>query len=673
MNWWNNLSLKGKFFTALGSMVLIILANGVGIISTLQSIDADADAMEALDDTTINLLQREIDHLAWAQQVAAFIGDPTATNLAVQKDPTQCAFGKWFHGQGRTALEKVAPATRPLLARIEEPHRKLHASAETIDTLHRQNNTAEMQQVFTTVSRPSLEEVQAILKDIRTVVGTQRTQTLSTQDSNLHGANIRSVLGLLAGVLIGIGAGLVLIRSILVPIRQITHFSAECAKGNAECTLRLERNDEIGTLTDNLHTMVEHLQKELAFSRGVLRGLTVPCSVFSPEDKTVFTNQLMLDLIERNGTPKDYLGMTSAEFILGDRNKETLSTKALRERRLLAVDREFTTHRNNTRHAHITSAPFVDEHEHVLGTLSIWVDMTELVEKQKLITAHNEHIQQVAASAQQVSETVSSASTEISVQVEQASGGASTQRDRLGETATAMDQMNSTVLEVARSASSASDVTAAARHKAQDGSAIVGKVVTGIADVDARAQQLKSGMDALGKQADGIGQIINVINDIADQTNLLALNAAIEAARAGEAGRGFAVVADEVRKLAEKTMTATREVGEVISGIQKGTRANIDNVDSAALAIAEATQLATASGQALQEIVALVDQAADRVHSIATASEEQSAASEQINRALEEINNIAAETSVAMDQSSHAVNDLARQATVLRDLIASLK
>ena len=111
----------------------------------------------------------------------------------------------------------------------------------------------------------------------------------------------------------------------------------------------------------------------------------------------------------------------------------------------------------------------------------------------------------------------------------------------------------------------------------------------------------------LGKQAQGIGQILNVISDIADQTNLLALNAAIEAARAGEAGRGFAVVADEVRKLAEKTMTATGEVGEAIRNIQVGTQKNMSNVEQSVQAVVSATALADKSGNALVDIVNLVE------------------------------------------------------------------
>ncbi|EHJ46701.1 methyl-accepting chemotaxis sensory transducer [Solidesulfovibrio carbinoliphilus subsp. oakridgensis] len=268
---------------------------------------------------------------------------------------------------------------------------------------------------------------------------------------------------------------------------------------------------------------------------------------------------------------------------------------------------------------------------------------------------------------------VSSASEQLSAQIEQSSQGADHQSRRLAETATAMEEMNATVLEVARNASEATDTSERAKNKAQEGAAIVGRVVAGIGQVQNQSLELKADMTTLGQQAEGIGHIMNVISDIADQTNLLALNAAIEAARAGEAGRGFAVVADEVRKLAEKTMTATKEVGDAIMQIQSGTRKNIDTVDRTVKNIEEATGLAQASGEALAEIVANVDQSTDQVRSIATASEEQSAASEEINRSVEEVNRIASETMDALRQSAQAVADLAQQAQELNAMVQEMQ
>ena len=254
----------------------------------------------------------------------------------------------------------------------------------------------------------------------------------------------------------------------------------------------------------------------------------------------------------------------------------------------------------------------------------------------------------------------------------QVSKGAEIQDARTGETATAMEEMNATVLEVAKNSSAAAQSADNARTKAEEGARIVKEAVTSIQHVYDQAQRLKSEMSSLGDQAKDITQILEVITDIADQTNLLALNAAIEAARAGEAGRGFAVVADEVRKLAEKTMTATKEVGATIKAIQNGARRNIEEVEASAKATEAATELANRSGEALTEIVGLVNETSDEVRSIATAAEEQSATSEEINRAVEDIRRITAETSAGMVESAEAVTALAELASKLQRVIEGL-
>jgi len=165
---------------------------------------------------------------------------------------------------------------------------------------------------------------------------------------------------------------------------------------------------------------------------------------------------------------------------------------------------------------------------------------------------------------------------------------------------------------------------------------------------------------------------MNVIRDIADQTNLLALNAAIEAARAGDAGRGFAVVADEVRKLAEKTMTATKEVGDAIGSIQQGTRTNVAQVEQSAKAIERTNELAELSGEALREIVGMVNDTTLRVRGIATAVELQAGASAQVDTAVAEINDIALSTSAGMDEASRDVEELRRLADQLSEVIQGM-
>ena len=287
--------------------------------------------------------------------------------------------------------------------------------------------------------------------------------------------------------------------------------------------------------------------------------------------------------------------------------------------------------------------------------------------------ARREGMLAAAGQLESVVRALSSASSRLSTQVDQSNMLSRQAAERLEQAATAMGQMNATVQDVARNAASASDVSAETKNKAGEGAQIVQRSLSSIEQVLRVSLDLKTSMSQLNEHSQAITQIMGVISDIADQTNLLALNAAIEAARAGEAGRGFAVVADEVRKLAEKTMASTTKVSSAIVAIQNSAYKNMASVDSAVQQIEQATAFATQSGHALEDIVTNADATADQVSAIATASEEQSASSEEINRAIMEVNSISAKTADAMDEAAQAVAELTAQAQNLSRLVNDMK
>jgi methyl-accepting chemotaxis protein len=312
------------------------------------------------------------------------------------------------------------------------------------------------------------------------------------------------------------------------------------------------------------------------------------------------------------------------------------------------------------------------EAEHLAGEAS---RATKLAEDalERADRAKREGLLQAAGKLERMVGVITSAAQELNAQVEQSRNGTHHQSKRVAETATAMEEMNATVLEVAKNAGLAAETSESARKNAAHGAEVVAQAVAGIGQVRQTSESLKQDMGALGKQAEGIGNILSVITDIADQTNLLALNAAIEAARAGDAGRGFAVVADEVRKLAEKTMSATKEVGAAIHDIQAGTRKSVEGVDRSVSTIQQATALAEQSGVALRAIVGLVEASSDQVRSIATAAEQQSATSEEINKSVEDISRISNDTAEAMNRSLASVQALAGETKTLQALIEQLR
>lgn len=291
----------------------------------------------------------------------------------------------------------------------------------------------------------------------------------------------------------------------------------------------------------------------------------------------------------------------------------------------------------------------------------------------KEVRKKQEELQHVTVQLKNVVDVLTGASKEISIQVEASEKGATLQAKRINETATAMSEMSSSVLEVARNASAAAELSAEARTRAEEGSSIMNNAVESIYTVQKHSLMLKEDMQVLTQHAQNIDQIMSVISDIADQTNLLALNAAIEAARAGEAGRGFAVVADEVRKLAEKTITSTADVGKAIGAIQQSVEKNMGQVDKTVQSIESTTNLSTKAGDLLRNIQTMVESTASQVLSIATASEEQSAASEEITSSIEEVNNVAKETASSMISLTNAMVDLASQSRALQELIKQLE
>ncbi len=509
------------------------------------------------------------------------------------------------------------------------------------------------------------------------------------------------------GVVAAIAALLsyLLATSVAGGLKRVTAFADEISKGNIDAKLDMDQNDEVGLIARAVGHIPETIKEVLAESdntvenietghlrfRGdsskfhgafaqLVRGgnrisdslleyfddIPVPLMAISTNYEVLYLNKAAQSL-NNLSSHEDYVGRHCYDFFkTGHCQTENCAcSRAMKTKGTIQAETDAHPADLDLEISYI-GVPITDSRGKVTGAFEIVIDQTEIKNAQKkmLVTAEE---------ASQISESLAGAAEELSAQVEQSSKGTAVQKERITETVTAMEEMNATVMEVAKNAGQAAENSNQARIKAQEGASIVDKVIEAIYQVHNLAAQLNTNMANLGKQAEGIGEIMNVISDIADQTNLLALNAAIEAARAGDAGRGFAVVADEVRKLAEKTMSATTEVGEAVGAIQQVARDNITATEQAVEAVNVSTDLANQSGEALKEIVNYSESSSDQVQSIATASEEQSAASEQITRSTEEMDKISAEVSEAMEQSAQAVLELSQLAQSLNRLIADLK
>jgi len=268
---------------------------------------------------------------------------------------------------------------------------------------------------------------------------------------------------------------------------------------------------------------------------------------------------------------------------------------------------------------------------------------------------------------------LASAAEQLSASSSQISAGTDKQASQTEQIATSMEEMSATVIDIARNASEAAGAANSATQSADKGGDIVKNTVEGMNRIAGAVRESASTIEALKKSSEQIGEIIGVIDEIADQTNLLALNAAIEAARAGEQGRGFAVVADEVRKLAERTTKATREIAEMIKSIQSETGGAVSSMESGSQEVEKGVTLASEAGEALQQIVEQVNKVTDMVQQIATSTEEQSAAAEEISSNVESVATIARESTTGIEQSTSAAHELSQLATSLKSIVQQFK
>ena len=264
---------------------------------------------------------------------------------------------------------------------------------------------------------------------------------------------------------------------------------------------------------------------------------------------------------------------------------------------------------------------------------------------------------------------LSAASNELKATAEQISVGTEEVAAQAGTVAVASEEMAATSSDIANNCHLAADSAQQAARTTQHGFDVVAHTVDGMRKRGDEARRNAKNIESLGARSDQIGAIVATIEDIADQTNLLALNAAIEAARAGEQGRGFAVVADEVRALAERTTRATREIGEMIKAIQNETGAAIVSMEAGVKGteqgVAEASQLETA----LHAILEQVNTVSTQVSQIATAAEEQTATTSEITNNISQITRVVQETSRGAQESSEAASSLSAKADELQSLI----
>lgn len=287
----------------------------------------------------------------------------------------------------------------------------------------------------------------------------------------------------------------------------------------------------------------------------------------------------------------------------------------------------------------------------------------------EFIDSLHETIRLFAANAMELA----SASTQLSDTSGQMAHGAESLASQSATVATAGEEMTATSRDIARNCQLAAESSKLAMAAAESGSDVVSQTVSVMGRIAERVQMTAVTIEGLGTRSDQIGEIVGTIEDIADQTNLLALNAAIEAARAGEQGRGFAVVADEVRALAGRTTRATREIGDMIKSIQTETRSAVGEMESGVREVQQGTGEASRSGDAIRQILAQIEALNLQVNQIATAAEEQTATTGEIATNMHQITDVVQQTSRGAQESAAAAHSLSSLAAGLQRVVSRFR
>ena len=617
---WGNLSLQNKILIGVGSVLVLLSVVSFWAFSGISKIVTDG--MEVVGGNRLRgeILQKEVDHLNWANQVSAFINSDKETRLGVQLEHTQCAFGKWLYGEGRARAERQLPLLSATLSNIEAPHKALHESARAIQSVFKVADET-LPAFLARKESDHLAWASSVQNAILTKQNTLRVQLDPTRCGlgkfmyGAEGQRMRDGDAELGRLLDEID-----------PVHRRLHSAGDEIKralqeGNLATATTLYGEHVVPILT-NVRKLLSAMQDR---SQENLKGKMAA--------KHLFAQETQPRLKEVQGHLHDLTQITKANIMTEDTMiNEAISTRtavviisivAL----VLGVMLAFLIARSIAGPV-MRSVRFAEKVSE--GDLTQQLNLQQEDEVGRLVYALNAmvvQLQTIVGDISSASKQVAAGSSELLDSANAMAHGASEQAASIEETSAAMEQMASGIQNNTDNAQQTETIARQASKDAEEGGKAVSEAVDAMKNIASK---------------------ISIIEEIARQTNLLALNAAIEAARAGEHGKGFAVVAAEVRKLAERSQLAAGEISQL-------SKTSVD--------IAEQT------GQIITRLVPDIQKTSELVQEIASSSAEQSQGAGQINQAMQQLDQVIQKNAGASEEMAATSEELSSQANIMHQAI----
>jgi methyl-accepting chemotaxis protein len=633
MKSFRNWSIRAKLLSGFSVLSLIAVVIGYTGIASIRAVD-EADT-ELYEEATAPL-GRLVEVGADFQKVAVALRDMLAIDdsTAIDEEGALDEFLMANHDARRAELAGTIkgyidhvsavmldveqsvtdPTVRTAVAAFDQARARYAVPRTRVMELSLARDNEQARDVYQSEYLPALGDTEERLAELG--------QTMVQAAADIAERNTQITNAAVVGMVVMIVFGLILAAALALwmsgrmsqAISRLGQAAERVAQGDTTATVAVDSQDELGRLSASFNTMVENIRTAAEDLENEKAGVErkVEEAVRASEEARLYLDRS----VERMLTVMD-------QFAEGD----------------------LTVHIANDRDDEITK---------LFGGFTRAVDNVR-----KLMSEVHEAI-----------ETVSSTSIEIGAASEQLASSTQEQSSQTSEVAAATEQMVRTIIDNTRTASFAADAATSSGKTAREGTQIMGETLDKIHRIANVVRSAATTVEKLGDSSEQIGNIIQVIDEIADQTNLLALNAAIEAARAGEQGRGFAVVADEVRKLAERTTGATREIAGMIKGIQAETAEAVRSMQVGSSEVDEGLELAGRAGTVLEAIQSSAEKTVDMVTQIAAAGEEQSSTSEQISRSIEMISTVSQDSALGVNQIAQSVDRLNRLTNELHLLVS---